>query len=328
MTASRSSRIGAVLIGRNEGERLVRCLASTMGQVDRVVYVDSGSTDDSVLEARHAGAEVVELDMSVPFTAARARNAGFEALLSQGPLDYVQFIDGDCELRPDWIDTAWAFLNATPAAAVACGRRRERFPEASIYNALCDWEWDTLIGQAKACGGDALMRVQAVEQAGGFNPSLIAGEEPELCVRLRQAGWQVWRLDAEMTLHDAAMTRFDQWWKRSRRGGHAAAEGMVMHGQAPERHGVMQALRALAWGLAMPVLILLLSVFVTPWAGVLALLYPLQVIRLALRDVAEGRAAWMRAFFLTLIKFPETIGVLEYAWGRLSRAPKQIIEYK
>lgn len=68
--------VAAVAIGRNEGARLVACLESMVGRVDPIIYVDSGSTDNSVAEARARGAEVVELDMSIPFTAARARNAG------------------------------------------------------------------------------------------------------------------------------------------------------------------------------------------------------------------------------------------------------------
>jgi glycosyltransferase involved in cell wall biosynthesis len=105
-------RVGAVLIGRNEGARLLRCLASVTGKAVRVVYVDSGSTDGSVAAAAAAGAEVVVLDMAQPFTAARARNAGIERLRTGPQLDYIQFVDGDCELQPNWIDTALAFLNS------------------------------------------------------------------------------------------------------------------------------------------------------------------------------------------------------------------------
>ena len=35
------------------------------------------------------------------------------------------------------------------------------YPEATIYNQLCDWEWQRPPGRAKSCGGDALMRVAA-----------------------------------------------------------------------------------------------------------------------------------------------------------------------
>ncbi|ARE42528.1 Glycosyl transferase, group 2 family protein (plasmid) [Rhodovulum sp. P5] len=315
--------IGAVLIGRNEGERLVRCLASVAGQADRVVYVDSGSTDGSAAAARAAGAEVVDLDMDRPFTAARARNAGLARLTETGPApDLVQFVDGDCEVQPGWIATAAAFLADHPQVAAVCGRRRERFPAASIYNRLIDTEWDTPVGEARACGGDALMRVDALQAVGGFNPALIAGEEPELCVRLRQAGWTIWRLDAEMTLHDAAMTRFSQWWTRARRAGHAFAEGAALHGAPPERHKVRETRRALAWGVGLP-LLTLLGLAITPWALVLLLAWPAQMLRLRLKGESG-----LRAVFLTLAKLPEGQGVLSYWRRRLTGGPIALIEYK
>lgn len=314
-------KVAAVLIGRNEGARLVAALASIPVDVAPVIYVDSGSSDGSVEMARATGARVVELDMSRPFTAARARNEGFAALQVDAP-DYVQFIDGDCSLDPAWIPTATAFLDAHPQAAVACGRRRERFPEASLWNRLCDIEWDTPIGLAKACGGDAMMRTSAFAAVGGYNSRMIAGEEPELCVRLRAAGWEIWRIDAEMTLHDAAMTRFGQWWNRTRRAGHAFAEGAALHGGPPERHWLRETRSALVWGLGLPAAIVLGTVFVSPWALLLALAWPAQLLRLS------PGLGLTRATFLILGKIPEAIGVVEYWWGRLTGARRGLIEYK
>jgi GT2 family glycosyltransferase len=319
--APESPRLGAVIIGRNEGARLVACLASFPSTVRPLVYVDSGSTDGSVAAARAAGAEVVALDMGQPFTAARARNAGFERLRALGGAEFVQFVDGDCVVQPGWFAAAAAFLVANPRAGVVCGRRREMHPEASIWNRLCDAEWDTPVGLAKACGGDALMRVAAVEAVGGYDPTLIAGEEPELCVRLRQVGWEVWRIDQEMTLHDAALTRIGQWWKRTRRGGHAFAEGAALHGAPPERHWVAETRRALLWGAVLPV-VALLALLITPWAGLLLLAYPLQVVRLS------RHFGWERAAFLTLAKVPEALGVLQYHLNRLRRRRSGLIEYK
>lgn len=179
-------KVGLVAIGRNEGERLKRCLRSAKPQVEALVYVDSGSTDDSVAFARSLGVHVVELDTSVPFTAGRARNEGAKRLREAMPdVQFVQFVDGDCELDSAWIGRALAELAARPRAAIVCGRRRERFPEASVYNRLCDIEWATPIGQAAACGGDFMVRLGAFEQMNGFSPDLIAGEEPDLCFRLR-----------------------------------------------------------------------------------------------------------------------------------------------
>lgn len=321
------STLSAVLIGRNEGERLIRCLASVARQADQIIYVDSGSTDGSVAAAQAAGAEVVELDMTEPFTAARARNAGLEKLRPNPMIEFIQFVDGDCEVQPGWIETARAFLDNNPRAAVASGHLRERFPEASIYNRLCDAEWNIPIGQSQSCGGIAMMRFAAISEVGGYNAALIAGEEPELCVRLRAKGWQIWRLDAEMALHDANMMRFSQWWRRTRRGGHAAAQGMAMHGSGPELLGVAMVRRALLWGLALPVLTLLLATLFSPWSLLLLLIYPAQTLRLA-RRYGGTRAAWESAIFLTLGKFAETTGVLEY-WGRrLTGRQAEIIEYK
>ena len=319
-----TGRVAAILIGRNEGARLVRSLASVVPRVERTIYVDSGSTDGSVAAAQAAGAEVVLLETDHPFTAARARNAGLDRL-RQGadPPDFVQFVDGDCELAPDWIATARDFLVAHPDVGVACGRRRERFPEASLWNRLIDREWDAPPGEAKACGGDALVRMAALDAVGGFDARMIAGEEPELCVRLRKAGWRIWRLEAEMTLHDAALTRFRQWWRRARRGGHAYAEGYALHGRPPERHKASELARALLWGGALPFATLVGVVLVGPWALLMVLAYPLQVLRLRTRG-----EDWAAAVFLTLAKLPEAQGVFDYVLARMSGRRRGLIEYK
>lgn len=312
--------VDAVVIGRNEGARLVACLHSLQGQVRRLIYVDSGSTDGSVAAARSLGAEVVVLDSAQPFTAARARNRGL-GLLAETPPDFVQFVDGDCTVDARWIPLALAAFVTHPDAVVVCGRRREVAPQASVYNRLADAEWATPIGRALACGGDAVMRYGALRAVGGYRDSLIAGEEPELCLRLRKAGGQIWRIDAEMTRHDAAMTRFGQWWARSKRAGHAFAEGAALYGKAPERHWVTETRRAVFWGLALPVAILGAALW-QPAFGLLVLIYPLQWLRL----VRRGGLEW--GSFALLGKFAEAQGVLGYWLGRLAGRRRRIIEYK
>lgn len=220
-----SPKVGFVVIGRNEAARLPTCLASIMVHGYPTVFVDSGSTDGSADLARKMGCSVVELRLEQGFTAARARNAGFARLRFIDPaITLVQFVDGDCELAKGWPPAAIAALLCDPRIAAVCGRRRERAPDSSPYNRLCDLEWNTSVGDTHSCGGDAMIRADAFAGVGGFRPSLIAGEEPELCFRLRQAGWTIQRIPDEMTLHDAAMSRFGQWWKRNRRNGHAIAE--------------------------------------------------------------------------------------------------------
>jgi hypothetical protein len=242
----------------------------------------------------------------------------------------VHFLDGDCEVVPGWLDAAMDALAAHPERAVVCGRRRERFPEASAFNRQCEIEWNAGAGEIRSCGGDALMRLDALVAVGGYRDSLIAGEEPELCVRLRGAGWKIWRLERDMVWHDAAMTRWSQWWKRSKRAGHAFAEGAFLHGGPPERHYVAEERRALIWGVALPLPILLLGL-VHPIGLLLLVLYPLQMLRLALRPqpaAREADAVWSRAFFLVAARFPEAAGVLLFHWHRLRGRASTLIEYK
>jgi glycosyltransferase involved in cell wall biosynthesis len=322
--------LGVVIIGRNEGDRLIRCLESVRNLATQAVYVDSGSTDESVSASKALGFDVVELDLHRPFTAARARNEGFHRLLELYPLlDFVFFVDGDCEVNPGWLALAGTFLVQHPGVAAVYGRRRERFPEKSVYNMLCDIEWDEHpAGESKACGGDVVMRVAPLRAAGGYRAELICGEEPELCVRLRQAGWRIWCLDAEMTLHDAAMHHFGQWWKRMLRGGYSFAIGAALHGAAPERHCVREYRSAWIWGLWIPLGICVLALVFGVWALLLFFLYPIQVIRLAHRGTRSARENWWRAGSLVVGKIPEMLGELKYKRDQIANRPVRIIEYK
>jgi glycosyltransferase involved in cell wall biosynthesis len=295
----------------------------------RRVYVDSGSTDDSVALALAAGARVVRLDMARPFTAARARNAGLQALRRASPdATLVQFIDGDCELLPQWLATAEAFLASRPDVVAVAGRLRERFPDKSVFNRLCDIEWNTPVGEARSFGGIVFARAAAVEDAGGFREDLIAGEEPELCVRLRARGGRLWRLDADMAWHDANILRLSQWWRRTLRSGHAFAEGAALHGRPPERHFTAETRRALLWGAALP-LAILAGACVSAWALLLVLLYPLQWLRISVRLVRRhAPIPWLQGGFLLLGRFPEALGALKFYGGRLAGRRSGLIEYK
>ncbi len=323
-------RFGAVAIGRNEGERLRRCLSSiTSAVADVMIYVDSASTDGSVEWARHHGANVLVLDMRLPFTAARARNAGFRRLREIAPdLPYIQFMDADCELIAGWPERAVSFLESHPEVGAVFGRLRERFPERSIYNWLCDREWDGPIGDVRACGGIAMFRANALESVNGFRDDLIAGEEPELCVRLRGTGWRIWRLEAEMALHDAAIMRFSQWWRRGLRGGYAFAQGAYLHGGPPERHWVWESRRAWLWGVWLPLACLLIGIAFGPLGWATWLIYPLEVLRKTTRNKGSTVDRATLAFFHVLARFPEGLGQIKFMRDRLLGRQARLIEYK
>jgi GT2 family glycosyltransferase len=328
------SKIGVVAIGRNEGERLERCLNSLQGLP--LVYVDSGSKDNSVAFARSVGAHCVELDMSRPFTAARARNAGFRALLDLHPdLQWVMFVDGDCEVQPDWLADALEVGNSDAKIAVVCGRRRERYPASSIYNEMCDIEWNTPVGEALACGGDALYRIDVFQLAGGFDDSFIAGEEPELCFRIREKGYSIHRIAAEMTLHDAAMTRLGQWWKRTERSGHAYLLNYLKHGHKnAERFQYQQIRSILIWAgiyaafvlatllMRSPVPLFLLALLIASQAAKMTLALP--------RIKAQyGKPATFRySVFVMLGKVPQALGIVRAYRTARSGREHRLVEYK
>ena len=351
------SDVGVIAIGRNEGERLRRCLASVTGRGMPVVYVDSASTDGSADLARSMGAEVVGLDMSRPFSAARARNEGFERLMSVAPgARFVQFVDGDCEVVEGWIGRAKQDLAARPEVAAVCGRRRERFPERSVYNRLADVEWDTPVGEAKSCGGDSMMRVDAFREVGGFDASVAAGEEPELCQRLREKGHKILRIDAEMTLHDADILRFGQWWKRAVRGGYGAMDVATRFRRGKDGLFVRQVESARFWAIDWPILVVgfflpvpvlwyfgpwfqgkgdqsvLLRVWIAAgvFAAVLAML-PLQMARLALRmrrRVPDWRTAFAYGALTMVGKWASVVGQFRYRRDRAAGRNTRLIEYK
>ncbi|MCA9261993.1 MAG: glycosyltransferase family 2 protein [Planctomycetales bacterium] len=330
--------IGVVAIGRNEGPRLQRCLESLAPLSSPTIYVDSGSTDDSVARAESMNVSVWKLDPQFPFTAARARREGFEKLLSlHPPLKYVFFVDGDCEVDADWLPTALAFLEAHADVAGVCGRRRERHPDQSAYNLSCDLEWDSPIGPCEAMGGDAVYRTAAYVEVGGFDPSVPAGEEPELCGRLRRQGWKLFRLDAPMTIHDAAMTQWKQWWRRQVRTGYG--------GWDVERRfslGIFDRIvtSAYFWGAGYPAASLLASLGATAlwnrWAGAatagVALLgWTGQTLRIARHIHRRGYPSLQArrlARLLMLAKPAIAWGALRAKWDCVRGHSAKLIEYK
>ena len=320
--------VDLILIGRNEGARLERCLASA-SDARRVVYVDSGSSDGSVAAAEAAGAEVVHLDPSRPFTAARARHEGFLHLeATGGAAEIVQFIDGDCGIVPSWVEAGAAALTEDETLGMVTGWRAEIAPEASVYNALAHVEWRRPEGEIMACGGDMMVRKSAYLAAGGFDATVIAAEDDELCCRLRKSGWRLRRLPVEMTRHDAAMTRFGQWWRRAERSGHGFAQVGWLHSDYFTR----ERKRVWVWGVVMP-LIALTGLFTTLWLTALVLLaYLASWLRSAQGLVRNDGLPWRQALhhgvFLTVSKFPNLIGMLRFHLRRLRGRDMRIIEYK
>jgi glycosyltransferase involved in cell wall biosynthesis len=330
---SEVSDVGVVVIGRNEGERLCRCFDSLMDQVQAIVYVDSGSTDDSIANATSRGVHVINLDTSVPFTAARARNAGFEKLQELFPeIRFVQFVDGDVEVCEGWIQSARTTLDYEDKLAVVCGHLLEKHPDKTIYNKLCSLEWKATPGEALSCGGNSMMRAKALTEAHGFNAKLIAGEEPELCLRMRHDKWRILRADVNMARHDANILSFSQWWRRSTRSGHAFAEGYWLHRDSADHYRRSELRSILLWGVLFPIAIIAALPLTTVVSGAglityLALYFRIRANRIIFGDSQADAGLYAR--FCVLAKFPQALGTLQFfVLNVLLGTRRKLIEHK
>ncbi len=327
-------QVGLVTIGRNEGARLEACLEAirTLYPQMRVVYVDSGSTDNSVTFAQSLGVEVVALSSDRPFNMARARNAGFARLLMLQPdLRYVQFLDGDCVIQAGWLESALAAFSQSPDIGIVSGLRRERYPDASIYNAILDRDWNGPIGNTLAVTGDMCVRQELFQALGGFFETLIAGEDEDFCLRTRRAGKKVWRLNSLMSLHNAEIMRLSQWYRRSRRTGHVYANIYHWYGRGPERYYQRQVRSAVLWGAVVPLCFVLALV----WQPIVAMLigggYLLYFCRMLWRRYKQTHNMQLALAYAWLIasgKFPEFLGMLQYVSRAVLKKRHTLIEYK
>jgi len=326
--------VGVVVIGRNEGERLRDCLGSINSTNTTVIYVDSGSTDDSLLIAREMHVDVVELDTKTPFSAARARNEGFEYLLKRQPnLQFIQFIDGDCTLAQGWLDKGRKILIEGKLYAAVVGHLQELNATASIYNQLCAMEWNSAVGDFDnygALGGISMMRASVFKQLNGFNCNVIAGEDSELGVRMALAGYKVTKIDHAMAVHDANMHRFSQWWQRAVRGGHAIGQRASLNGKSAVRDCVKELNSVWFWGIGLPLFLLMMIIptkglSLVLFCGYLVLGFRVFRYRQNLGDTPSE--AWVYALFTVLGKFAGAIGLIKFYLNQ-ARKQYEIIEYK
>ena len=322
-------KVVAIVIGRNEGKNLIGCINSLKGKVSNTVYVDSASSDCSVPLARNLGALVLNLPTHKFCSAARARNHGYQYVKENlRDADFIQLVDGDCVIDSGWVQLASKFLIESPQYAIASGRCVEKDINRSRYNRFCDIEWDTPVGDAITCGGVILIRRSAFEQVGGYCEDLIAGEEPEMCVRLRKLGWKIYKLDAPMAIHDADITRFTQWWNRTARAGYAFVAVWRIHCSSMHTIWGRETKSAVLWALLLPIMFLLC--LLKSELILMLLLYPIQLARIWGKAIRSGdcRKKFDWAFFLLLGKFAEGFGVARYVMEHLRECMPRFFEYK
>jgi GT2 family glycosyltransferase len=328
------SLVGIVVIGRNEGQRLLLSLQSMQSSQCPLIYVDSGSSDNSSEVAKSLADIVHALDPSRPFSAARARNEGFELLTKAFPnVQYVQFVDGDCIIAPNWFVAAQKAMQEDASRAVVVGHLEESYPDKSVYNRLCALEWKSPPGDMKnfgALGGISMVRKDVFMTLNGFKENVIAGEDSEFGVRLSLAGFKVTKIDHHMATHDANMTKFSQWWTRAVRAGHAIGQRAGLNGHTVARDCVQERKSTLVWGVFIPILALLLLIPSKGFSLLILFTYVLlayKVFRFRKNLGESAGDAWIYAKFIVLGKFANGIGLVKYYINSLKKQ-YAIIEYK
>lgn len=326
--------ISVVVIGRNEGARLAGCLDSVSKVKDvavkEIIYVDSASTDDSPELAFRRGAAVIVIRSERP-TAALGRNAGWRTAQS----DLILFLDGDTVLHCDFPRTACEALSHDPSIAAVWGNLREIHPEDSIFNRVLDLDWVYKPGLTEFCGGNALIRRKALVETGGFDEELIAGEEPELCRRMRARGYTILHIDHPMAGHDLHITRWSQYWKRGVRTGYAYAQVSELYrgsddpSWAPEHRGNL--IRGCFWPFSL-VSAILLSIrfgFLPPTLWLTMLL--LASVRSAWKARWKGANPWILLLYGIHSHAQHAsilVGQLQFEFDKRRGKTRKLIEYK
>jgi cellulose synthase/poly-beta-1,6-N-acetylglucosamine synthase-like glycosyltransferase len=293
--------------------------------------VDSASKDGSPDLAATYGAEVIVVRAERP-TAALGRNAGWRVAKAE----FVLFLDGDTILNPDFPRAALDEMAQDESVAAVWGHRREIHPEESIYNRILDLDWVYAPGIVEFCGGDVLMRRQVLEEMGGYDSELIAGEEPELCRRMRASGYRILHVDRPMTGHDLQMTRWSQYWKRATRAGHAFAEVSSRFRDTDDPFWDAERKRNLLrggfWMVSFVVAILASVLRISFWPVVT---WCALVLVLSLRSAWKSR--WKSRGLMTLLLYgihshlqqvPICMGQLRYELDQKRGNRRMLIEYK
>jgi GT2 family glycosyltransferase len=305
---------GIVVIGQNEGSYLEACFKSIVNSGCPVVYSDSASKDNSIEIAEKFNIEIVQLD-AAKVSAACGRNLGAKYLLDRFPnLKYIQFIDGDTALDERWMANAIKVFYEQPDVALVAGQLDEKNSTKSLYKEMSALEWERAPGETLYSGGNCMIRSDVFVKIGGFNPKIIAGEDPELCYRLRKEGWKIWQINTLMGVHDSKILTFSQFLKRSMRTGYAYQQISCMYCKTDEKLFFKENLSNWFYGGLIPLLTLLLVPIFSFWSLGILLIYPLLIMRIFWRKKKywKPHLAFFYALTCTAAKFPGVLGACRY----------------
>ncbi|MEM7599897.1 MAG: polysaccharide biosynthesis/export family protein [Verrucomicrobiota bacterium] len=323
--------IDVVIIGLNASQTLADCIESVQrSEYDagaiRIVYVDSGSSDQSCEIAEQLGAVALSVNREHP-SPGSGRNAGWR----HGSAPLVQFLDSDTIVDKWWLQNAVNALGEGVAAVR--GNRIEAKPDASYYNWIADQEWNAEPGECADFGGDVLIRREYLETTGGYDDELVGGEDPDLSLRVRQQGGTIVQLDETMTIHDIDTYQLKPHFKRAIRTGYAFAAVSDRHqGLATADYWRKECKRvAVRGGGAVGIFLLGALSFLIAWwlpflivpVSIALLLFP-RILRVGyfMADKSLDRKDATRySWNCSLIVLPQLWGMLRYYYGKLTGNP-------
>lgn len=231
-------RISIVVCTRNGDHTLPACLKSLTRQNYpdyEVIVIDDGSRDATAETTRRF--EQVRYQFQEHAGLSIARNLG--AQIATGSV--IAYTDDDCMAHPDWlVHLSHAFEDESIAAAGGPNipppprNHIERVvaaaPGAPAHVLLDDIEAEHLPGCNLA------IRKEALDKIGGFRAEFTtAGDDVDVCWRLREAGGRLVFVPGAMVWHHRRFT-IQAYLKQQRGYGHAEALLMKAH---PERFGML-----------------------------------------------------------------------------------------
>jgi len=196
--------LAIVIIGKNEQLHIKKCLRSVISASKRlqdveIVYVDSASTDRTIEIAASFPIKIIQLKPEWKLTSAAGRYLGYLNTTSK----HILFVDGDTLLYKHWPEQAVQFLEDHPKAGGVAGILHEIFtaPDGSIQSLKKNrYKQKTGLILTKVFGGTACYKREAMLKAGSFNPHIRATPELELALRIRQKGYNLYKINKQMAI--------------------------------------------------------------------------------------------------------------------------------
>jgi glycosyltransferase involved in cell wall biosynthesis len=183
-----------------------------------VLYVDSASEDDTVKIAGKFPIRILQLRREWTLTPSAGRFIGYQHASGR----YLAFVDGDSVLDPRWLAESCAFLRDNPDYGGVAGILEKvcLSDDGACAPVAPNFDRRSATSGVRTVGslpGIATYQRQAMAKAGTFNPYLPTGEECEVALRIRRAGYKLARIARPMcTTHTLPPESVREIMRRSR----------------------------------------------------------------------------------------------------------------